>query len=474
MPDILVATGNITATNDLPSSGYKSSTIMIPISFYKPPGNENLLRVEPPQPGGFIDLLPSVWTKGYVWYCWDKGNKVVKWVTTTGNGCCQQQSFNIYTEGIPSASSPVPTSTVASTTTGLSGRAAVTSAPTIGLTATGPAATSMSTTKPSKSEGLGGGAFRGVAIGCLVAGALIAGLILWACYGKRRGRHGVMSYTRPLHGGSPLMSGADAAYPQPLEDQAISGEMSKIGNLIKNHVQSYYHSKPVTYELLDHDDIIALGHDLPVSAGTLSTLLDNVATREVALRFFIAWAIIARLQSYKKSSESLLPPELCAPMREISSIDTGDKGESPLNFFSRTKLTFPAHTLKAAHWRATTAELMHSTYVRNPLTASDSRNAAILGLAQILDSILQPFAGSRMNNQERKHNLNEVLKRSALFAFTIFSQPSSWDFDWKEKQEIKSGGLCIFPALVQATNEAGERVRPPRSFSEAVIRRLEG
>lgn len=88
--------------------------------------------------------------------------------------------------------------------------------------------------------------------------------------------------------------------------------------------------------------------------------------------------------------------------------------------------------------------------------------------------MLHPFADSRMNNEERKRNLEEILKRSALFAFTIFSQPSSWDFDWKEKQGVKPGEMCIFPALVQVTNEAGERVRPPRSFSEAVIRRLEG
>ena len=107
-----------------------------------------------------------------------------------------------------------------------------------------------------------------------------------------------------------------------------------------------------------------------------------------------------------------------------------------------------------------------------PIRPSDSRSIAIISIAQVLESILQPFADSRINNEERKRNLEEILKRSALFAFTIFSQPSLWDFDWKEKAGVTSE-LCIFPALVQMTNEAGDPVRPPRSFSEAVIRRLE-
>ena len=120
---------------------------------------------------------------------------------------------------------------------------------------------------------------------------------------------------------------AGTALPQPLEDQAISGEISKIGNLIKNHVHSYYHNRSVNPGLIDLDDIIALGQNLPISTGTISTLLDNTAVREVALRFCIAFAIITRLQNYGNSLESLLPPELCAPMREISDTKYESKSE---------------------------------------------------------------------------------------------------------------------------------------------------
>jgi hypothetical protein len=217
----------------------------------------------------------------------------------------------------------------------------VTSTPAIYVASTG---TPQQTTVPQNiRSGLSGGAVAGVAIGCLVAGALIAGLVLQLCCGKRRGRHargsevgaialippekGALSNTHSLHAGNPLQSGANTVLPQPLEDQAIAGEVSKIGSLIKNHVQSYYHNKPVTPGLMDHDDLAALGRSLPISAGTLNTLLDNTGTREIALRFCIAWAIVKRLQNYGNPSESFLPPEMCAPMREISSMDNGNKGD---------------------------------------------------------------------------------------------------------------------------------------------------
>lgn len=78
-----------------------------------------------------------------------------------------------------------------------------------------------------------------------------------------------------------------------------------------------------------------------------------------------------------------------------------------------------------------------------------------------------------MEDGARSRNLEEILKRSAQFAFTLFSQPTSWKFDWQNGQNVNSGSLCIFPALVQVTDENGEPLHPPRPFSEAVIRRLD-
>jgi len=119
-----------------------------------------------------------------------------------------------------------------------------------------------------------------------------------------------------------------------------------------------------------------------------------------------------------------------------------------------------------------TADLMQSSYVRNPFTSSDSRHKIIQATLVTLESILEPYGDSRMNNGDRKRNLEELLKRSALFAFTLFSQPVAWEFEWQE-HNATSGELCIFPALVQVVDESGRLVNPPRPFSEAVVRHLD-
>lgn len=117
---------------------------------------------------------------------------------------------------------------------------------------------------------------------------------------------------------------------------------------------------------------------------------------------------------------------------------------------------------------------MQSTYVRDPFNASDSRNASIQAVVRALENILRPYADSRIDNEQRKRNLEEIIKRSALFAFTLFSQPSTWGFDWQEHHGVKTGELCIFPALVQLTDETGKSLSSPRPFSQPVVRELNG
>lgn len=90
-----------------------------------------------------------------------------------------------------------------------------------------------------------------------------------------------------------------------------------------------------------------------------------------------------------------------------------------------------------------------------------------------LDKSLQPFANPRVDNEQRRGNLEEIIKRSAVFAFTLFSQPSSWNFDWKQDVRLDSDAFCVWPALVQVADDTGAPVHPPRVFSEAIVRPLD-
>lgn len=182
------------------------------------------------------------------------------------------------------------------------------------------------------------GAAAGIAIGCLIAGALIAGLVFWLCSRRKKGLHprdhgtssialvnhekGFAAKATSLGSRSPMSD----VLPLPLEDKTVTGEISKISSSIKNHVQSYYHADRVNAALLDLDDIQAIGSSLPVSVGTISTLLANTATREIALRFCIAWVVCSKILP-EKGSTGLLPLEVAGCFQQITNAHKGPSGE---------------------------------------------------------------------------------------------------------------------------------------------------
>ncbi|KAF2279925.1 uncharacterized protein EI97DRAFT_369567 [Westerdykella ornata] len=320
------------------------------------------------------------------------------------------------------------------------------------------------------------GAAAGIAIGCLVAGGILATIVLWLWLGRARrfrryantesgtaalmfrGEKGPTPHVSSLGSGSPIPQGLDNILPQPLEDKAITAGMSGLGLAIKNHVQSFYQTGRVSPGLLDLEELQALGSDAPISTGTLSTLLSNSGTREVALRFCTAWVVVSRMQLSSEFEKTLLPREFAQCFQAMA---IGNR-------------TSHAQALLFARWRALSAELAQTTYVRNPFSQSDPRHLNVEKTIHALDGILLPYKDSRMDNAQRLQNLREILRRAANFAFTLFSQPSTWDFDWQEQHGVLSGSLCIFPALVQVTDELGEPIKPPRVFTEAIVRRLDG
>jgi hypothetical protein len=172
---------------------------------------------------------------------------------------------------------------------------------------------------------------------------LMTALILWFCSRKKKRSRGndyeasstalvsrekgFAAQATLLGSGSPNSSPVSGALPLPLEDKAITGEISKISNSIKNHVQSYYHTSRVNHGVLDLDDIQAIGNDLPVSVGTLSTLLGNSATREIALRFCIAWVVCTRIQSSADPDISFLPIELATCSQRIECAHRSSSGK---------------------------------------------------------------------------------------------------------------------------------------------------
>ncbi|KAL8976051.1 MAG: hypothetical protein Q9205_007872 [Flavoplaca limonia] len=243
--------------------------------------------------------------------------------------------------------------------------------------------------------------------------------------------------------------------PQPVEDQALGGEMSKLKTAIKNHVQSYYHTNSVKGSV----DQVALGviamGNMPLIASTLGSLLSNPVTRMTAIRFCITWTVISRIDQNCDPNLSFLPPEVATCLLSISS--TRDDPSTKPGFMSR--------------WRAFTAALLQNRYGATTMTASDPRNRNVTEALQALDAVLDPFADEQRDNRERLQKLEEILKRSARFGFTLFSQPSLLEFDWNTPPSAGRGTLVVSPALAQVTDDNGRRLPRARVLEEQDIAR---
>jgi len=119
-------------------------------------------------------------------------------------------------------------------------------------------------------------------------------------------------------------------------------------------------------------------------------------------------------------------------------------------------------------WRSITSTLLQSTYGQPTTIEADPRNESVHKAMQVADIILRPYVDERADNAARLYNLEEIMRRAVRFAYTLFSHPSFWRFDWHDTRE----GIVVFPALLQLTNEDGAPLGSPRLFSENVVIRV--
>ena len=75
------------------------------------------------------------------------------------------------------------------------------------------------------------------------------------------------------------------------------------------------------------------------------------------------------------------------------------------------------------------------------------------------------------DDQERMRKLEEIMRRAARFGFLLFSQPSTWSFDWEAPQNAGRGALVIFPALLQVGDDEGKQRSMPRALEDQELAR---
>ncbi|KAJ4375513.1 hypothetical protein N0V86_007045 [Didymella sp. IMI 355093] len=287
---------------------------------------------------------------------------------------------------------------------------------------------------PTGNKRLTGGSVAGVAIGMLLAGALIAGAVFLFLLRRQKRRQAMSaaaysqqhaSYTerniRPEKGATVVAASVgsiDDLLPQPAEDDAITGDLSKIRDNIRNHVRTYYHSEPISTTNINEAGIRDIAASTGTSAAVIAKALADPLTRDNALRSIVGSVILTRCTGER--SPSLLPNDVAALS---ASIPASNENNYP------------------------------------------SRAQAFQDTAASLDSILAPFVKGSVDGSQRRKNLDMILTRAARFAFLLFAQPGTFRFDFASQQ----GGLTVFPALVQTVGDQGQSLSPIKVLTEKEV-----
>ncbi|KAF1926301.1 uncharacterized protein M421DRAFT_422991 [Didymella exigua CBS 183.55] len=300
-----------------------------------------------------------------------------------------------------------------------------------------PTEAGSNSTIPTGRKGLEAGPVAGVAIGMLFAGALIAGVIFLFLLRRQKKRRATSTTAH---------SRQHSSYTErnPAEDDAITGDLSKIRDNIKNHVRTYYHSGPISATNLNEAAIRDIAALTGTSAALIVKTLADSLTRDNALRLIVGSVILPRCTGER--SPSLLPNDVAAL---AASIPASNENNSQSVLFSK--------------WKSVTAVLLQQQYGKQG--QDPDRAEAFQDTVASLDSILAPFIKGNVDGRQRRKNLDMILTRAANFAFLLFAQPGTFCFDFASHQ----GGLTVFPSLVQTVGDRGQPLNPIKALTEKEV-----
>ena len=124
----------------------------------------------------------------------------------------------------------------------------------------------------------------------------------------RQEKYGMAATMREVKGVT--ATNVDRLLPQPAEDDAIIGGVSKIRDGIKNHVQNYYYSGSINREMVDESGLVDLSQATGIPTSALLKFLFNPATRLPTIRLFLGHLILSSCQGRTDGQPSFLPYEV--------------------------------------------------------------------------------------------------------------------------------------------------------------------
>ncbi|TDZ35295.1 hypothetical protein C8035_v009825 [Colletotrichum spinosum] len=348
---------------------------------------------------------------------------------------------------VPDVSSTLPTYASSSTLSSVLGTSSTPST-WQNHTSSGRSPTS-STPRPTNisRSGLSSGEIAGTAIGCLVAGLLIGGLVAFLFLrrqfrqrssrspsgsGSGSGQITLATESKAFGPPSSVAHSHDIQLAQFLldvtPDKDLLSELQSLGELIRQHVDNHYHSRPV--QASPQPLVSALRN---LGFGDISTLtIEEVVgacidpqTRQAGLQHVIALLVFTSIDFSSSNSRSsgsrysMLPNTVSSLLQSMPPPEArgGEK---------------EAVSLALSRWRTLSAFLLHPMRSqRTPLSPAQSEVfPKAKDFATALNTYLGHFTHADQGQQRQTDHLQAVIFECAKFGYEILSQPGEWRFTY--------------------------------------------
>lgn len=272
-------------------------------------------------------------------------------------------------------------------------------------------------------------------------------------------------------------------------DRDIAQETQSIGALIDQHVESYYHTHPISIDTKTLESVLLqLGFPLTTNlvsslhAQGAATLCLDPRSRRVGLRHVIMRVLFSSIDMHSLHGLSMLPAPVTSFLRAIPPAENDRFGDhegrpfSPppeINESPFLTLTFslPANALALRKWRNLSAFLLHpGRSQRTPLPTDDATVVPqAQELADSLNAFLHFFVDQHQHQHQQVGHLQAVIEECAKLGYMLFSHPSDWEFVY-EDSATRGGGAGAGGVVVEAgLCKLGGRDGAPEAFPQRLV-----
>jgi hypothetical protein len=329
------------------------------------------------------------------------------------------------------------------------------------------------------------GPIAGAAVGAAVFAAIVTFLITYMFLRKKNQRERRHAKHRPGNGGVSTYhekalpkdpSSGDGAVlaapvwqkhlPQSADDKTIRGSVKTLFDQVELHVENFYRDSSVA--MTENLQAELLRVDSPHLPESIVALLPRARSQAPLIKHCLLSYIVASISTDDNSVQSLLPADYAT----LPHLARASSQKKPGKIKYRRQDPWPLKTLTSSalafdqalsQWRVLSAYLRPSP--KHDATYLSQRDANVSAAATAFTSAFAPWASSTYSDAARRQNVADIFKSAADVGILIFSQPSSFVYQWNATaQDNRAGVVVVTPAFLKVADENANPLERPQTM----------